>query len=76
MEMKLSLALRQQQALMKVSATVQDPEVHLLAWQQGVPVLCIEDGGVAIEIEFTDPESLLGFQQRIANLQLPGEQRV
>jgi len=75
MEMKLSLALRQQPGLMKVSATVHDPEVRLLAWQQDMPVLCIEDGGVAVELEFIDTEGLLGFQRQVAHLDVTGGAR-
>ena len=75
MSMALDLALCHEPGLLRASATLAEPMVSLEAWDTGMPVLFVEEGGVRVELEFTSPESFQRFQRRIANLQLPGEQR-
>jgi hypothetical protein len=75
MSVALDLALCHEPGLLRASATLAEPLVSLDAWDRQQPVLVIEEGGVSVELEFTCVEAFLGFQQRIANLQLPGEQR-
>jgi len=59
--------------LLKASATFQDPFVHVAPWDHEMPTLTIEEGGVAIELEFPDVTALRRFQRRIADLRLPAE---
>jgi len=68
MEMKPRLTPALELGLMKATASLQDPEVTLSPWDGDMPTLCIEEGGVVVELEFPDAESLRRFQQRIAAL--------
>jgi len=68
MEMKPRLTPALELGLMKATASLQDPEVTLSPWDGDMPPLCIEEGGVVVELEFPDAESLRRFQQRIAAL--------
>ena len=43
----------------------------LSPWDGDMPTLCIEEGGVVVELEFPDVESLRRFQRRIAGLRTP-----
>jgi hypothetical protein len=36
-----------------------------------MPVLCVEEGGVSVELEFSDPESFRRFQDQVAAIELP-----
>jgi len=71
MEMKPRLTPALELGLMKATASLQDPEVTLSPWDGDMPTLCIEEGGVVVELEFPDVESLRRFQQRIAALRAP-----
>ncbi len=71
MEMRPRLTPALELGLMKAAASLQDPEVTLSPWDGDMPTLCIEEGGVVVELEFPDRESLRRFQQRIAELRLP-----
>lgn len=51
---------------MRATATLQDPVVTLLACGSSPPILCIEEAGVVVELEFPDAESLARFQERVA----------
>jgi len=68
MEMKPRIAPTLELGLMKATASLQDPEVSLSPWDAQMPVLCIEEGGVVVELEFPDREALARFQRRIAAL--------
>jgi len=68
MEMKPRIAPTLELGLMKARAMLQDPEVSLSPWDAQMPVLCIEEGGVVVELEFPDREALARFQHRIAAL--------
>jgi hypothetical protein len=57
--------------LMKATASLQDPEVTLSPWDGDMPTLCIAEGGVVVELEFPDVESLRRFQRRVADLNPP-----
>ena len=54
--------------LLRAAATLQDPDVHIAPWCDEMPVLVIEEGGVVLELEFPDLESLTRFVQRLARL--------
>lgn len=55
----------------RVTATLQDPVITLSAWEGDMPALCIEEGGVVVELEFQDIESLRRFKARLAALGEP-----
>ncbi len=71
MEMRPRLTPALELGLMKATASLQDPEVTLSPWEEDVPTLCIEEGGVAVELEFPDVESVVRFQRRVADLRVP-----
>jgi hypothetical protein len=73
MEMKPRIAPTLDMGLMKASAALQDPEVSLSPWNAVMPVLCIEEGGVMVELEFPDADAFERFQSRIASLRIPEE---
>ena len=75
MSMALDLALCHEPGLLRASATLAEPLVSLESWDREQPILIVEEGGVCVELEFTCVEAFRRFQQRIANLQLPGEPR-
>ena len=70
MEMKPQLTPALETGLMSATASFQDPEVTLSASDGDAPALCIEEAGVAVELEFPDVECVLCFQQRVAPLRL------
>lgn len=74
MEMKPRIAPTLELGLMKARAMLQDPEVSLSPWDAQMPVLCIEEGGVVVELEFPDREALARFQRRIAALRCPDKE--
>ncbi len=74
MEMKPRIAPTLELGLMKATASLQDPEVSLSPWDAQMPVLCIEEGGVVVELEFPDREALARFQRRIAALRCPDKE--
>ena len=55
----------------RVTATLQDPVLTLSAWDGEMPTLCIEEGGVVVELEFPDVESFRRFKTRVAALPEP-----
>jgi hypothetical protein len=73
MEPRLAMIPLLQLPMMKVAASVGEPEVRVAAWRDDLPVLAIEDASVAIELEFPDPEALDAFLQRVAGLRAGGE---
>ncbi len=73
MEMKPRIAPALEMGLMKASAALQAPEVSLSPWNAAMPVLCIEEGGVVLELEFPDAEAFERFQRRVASLRIPEE---
>ncbi len=57
---------------LRASATFQDPDVRLVGpTDDDAPTLRIAEGGVEVELEFPDRDSLLRFQRRLSNLSLP-----
>ena len=74
MEMKPRIAPVLELGLMKACASLQDPEVSLSPWDSQMPVLCIEEGGVVVELEFPDREALARFQRCVAALRCPDEE--
>lgn len=73
MKPDLSLQLAQEPGLVRTSATFQEPEVRLSAWDADIPVLCVEEGGVSVELEFSDPEAFRRFQEQVAAIELPDD---
>ena len=71
MEMRPRLTPALELGLMKATASLQDPEVTVSPRDGDVPTLSVEEGGVMVELEFPDVESLRRFQRRIADLRLP-----
>jgi hypothetical protein len=74
MDMRPRIAPTLELGLMKATASLQDPEVSLSPWDARMPTICIEEGGVIVELEFPDRESLRRFQDRVAALQCPEEE--
>ena len=73
MDMRPRLTPALELGLMKATASLQDPEVSLSPWDAEMPVLCIEEGGVVVELEFPDREALARFQRQVAALRCPDE---
>jgi hypothetical protein len=65
---QLRLAQTAERGLIEARALVQDPDVRLVGWDLWMPVLLIEEGGVAIVLQFADRESFHRFQGRVAAL--------
>jgi len=58
---------------LRATATFQDPDVRVRhpASTDEPPRVLIEEGGVAVELEFPDFGSLRRFQRRLARIRLP-----
>ena len=56
---------------LQVVACVQDPDVHLDA--EAPTVLRIDEGAVALSLEFPDRDAVLRFQLRVAAVDVPPE---
>jgi hypothetical protein len=61
--------------LLRAAATLQDPDVRIAPWSDELPVLVIEEGGVVLELEFPDLESLTRFVRRLTRLLASGRRR-
>ena len=66
--MKPRLIPARELGLMKTMVSLQDPVVTLTPWEGDFPTLCIEEGGVTVELEFPDLEAFIRFRQRLARL--------
>jgi len=65
----LDIAPALETGTLRATATFQDPDVRLRdGSDDDAPRLLIEEGGVAVELEFPDPGSLRRFQRRVAAL--------
>lgn len=74
MSQSLRTALTLDRGMLRASATLQDPDVRLTSWDEDMPAISIEEGGVVLELEFPDRRSLARFQRRVAALK-PGSGR-
>ena len=68
MDMRLQLTPAQERGLMRAAVSLQDPEVSMPPLDGGMPTVCIEEGGVGVDLEFPDIDSVRRFQQRVAEL--------
>jgi len=57
--------------MMKVSATLQDPNVRLEGWDATMPLLSVSDGGMEVALEFVDRAAFRSFQHQVADQRLP-----
>jgi hypothetical protein len=55
----------------KVSATLQEPLVTLTTSDVDAPTLSVEEGAVALDLEFPSIDYVRRFQERIAALHIP-----
>lgn len=53
---------------LRAAATFQDPDVRLTHTEERPACLRMEEGGVVVELEFPDRQSLARFQRRVASL--------
>lgn len=77
MRMKLDLCALPtlQGGLLKASALLQAPVVAVLVADGEVPTISIEEGGVVVELEFSNLRALRRFRRQVASLVLPREDR-
>lgn len=54
--------------MLKASASFQGRDVRLACWYHKMSTLAIEEGGVVVELEFTDPSCLDRFIGRLSAL--------
>ncbi len=60
----------------RATATLQAPDVRVREASQGEPPrVLVEEGGVAVELEFPDHGSLRRFQRRVAALRSTASRR-
>ena len=72
----LDIAPALETGTLRATANFQDPDVRLRdGADDEAPRVPIEEGGVAVELEFPDPGSLRRFQRRVAALRSPTSRR-
>ena len=72
----LDIAPALETGTLRATATFQDPDVRLReAAQDDPPRVLVEEGGVAVELEFPDHGSLRRFQRRVAALRSTASRR-
>ena len=72
----LDIAPALETGTLRATATFQDPDVRLReASQDEPPRVLVEEGGVAVELEFPDHGSLRRFQRRVAALRSTASRR-
>jgi hypothetical protein len=72
----LDIAPALETGTLRATATFQDPDVRLReASQDESPRVLVEEGGVAVELEFPDHGSLRRFQRRVAALRPTASRR-
>jgi hypothetical protein len=72
----LDIAPALETGTLRATATFQDPDVRLReADEDAPPRVLVEEGGVAVELEFPDHGSLRRFQRRVAALRSTASRR-
>jgi hypothetical protein len=72
----LDIAPALETGTLRATATFQDPDVRLReADKDAPPRVLVEEGGVAVELEFPDHGSLRRFQRRVAALRSTASRR-
>ena len=60
---------------LRATATFQDPEIRIDEGGERAPRIAIEEGGVAVELEFPDLGSVHRFVRRMSTLHLRHRER-
>ena len=72
----LDIAPALETGTLRATASFQDPDVRLReASEDEPPRVLVEEGGVAVELEFPDHGSLRRFQRRVAALRSTASRR-
>ena len=61
---------------LRAAATFQDPDVQIRQGEDQPACIRLEEGGVVVELEFPDHQSLARFQLRLASLKPERRRRV
>ena len=61
----LGTQLMLQSGFLKASGTFESPDVRILSCQHDMPRLQIAEGGVVMELEFTDASCLVRFAAQV-----------
>ena len=73
MKATLQTGLALERGTMRARATLQDPDVRVEQPLDASPHVCIDEGGVVLELAFPDLISIYRFQQRVARLRPYGD---
>jgi hypothetical protein len=70
----LSLCLAQLRGRLSARASLESPCVSVAVEPGEAPLLRIEEGGVSVELEFPDAESIRRFQHQVGSAAVPDDE--
>jgi len=69
----LLTTLAQERGTLTARATLEDPDVRLDLPKGAAPTLIVEEGGVRLDLAFSDTTCIRRFQRRVGSVPVPPE---